>query len=238
MSRRSGLLQFALGGAGVLVLAAAGVGAFALVDGSGTGRARSSALHAASTVRPSTKAASTTTTPSTTAAAPTTVTTTSPAPSAVPPTSTLGANGRLPQALLVTITPECEVIAEIAGPLRQLLADANAQGVGLAPERQSFLPPGTPGPPQMMACYRSYEMQQWWRDYYCSVGKCGLAAVPGTSRHGWSHAVDFQDQLGEMTFDSPGYHWLVAHAAAYGFYHPAWADAGSSSAEPWHWEHD
>ena len=69
-------LQFALGGAGVLVLAAAGAGAFALVDGSGTGRARTSALHAASTVRPSTKAASTTTAPSTTAAAPTTVTTT------------------------------------------------------------------------------------------------------------------------------------------------------------------
>jgi LAS superfamily LD-carboxypeptidase LdcB len=76
----------------------------------------------------------------------------------------------------------------------------------------------------------------WWRNYYCSVGRCGLAAVPGTSRHGLGRAVDFQDQQGELTFTSPGYVWLVWHAPRYGFHHPAWAAPDQPDPEPWHWE--
>ena len=55
--------------------------------------------------------------------------------------------------------------------------------------------------------------------------------------HGWGRAVDFEDAGGELTFDSVGYHWLKANAGRFGFVHPAWAEPGQSSSEPWHWEH-
>jgi LAS superfamily LD-carboxypeptidase LdcB len=64
-----------------------------------------------------------------------------------------------------------------------------------------------------------------------------MAAVPGTSIHGWGRAVDLQDPTGKMTFDSPGYRWLQANAWRFGFVHPAWAEPGGSAPEPWHWEH-
>lgn len=45
-----------------------------------------------------------------------------------------------------------------------------------------------PGGPD--SAYRTYERQQYWREYWCSRGACGNAAVPGTSNHGWGLAVD------------------------------------------------
>ena len=147
-------------------------------------------------------------------------------------------NGRLPDYALTTITPECRVLNALARPLKELLAAANAAGVGLDPEKSSFLPPGVQGPPRIESCYRSFEMQEWWRTYYCSIEKCGNAALPGDSKHGWGRAVDFQDQLGELTFQSPGYAWLAAHAAEFGFYQPDSVQQGSPNEEAWHWEHD
>jgi LAS superfamily LD-carboxypeptidase LdcB len=145
-------------------------------------------------------------------------------------------NGRFPRHKVVAVTPECQVLASIAPRLQAMLAAANADGVGLVPEQSSFLPPGVPGPPRIESCYRSYEMQVWWRDYYCSIGKCGNAAEPGTSKHGWGRAVDLQDQIGELTFESPGYQWLVAHAAAFGFFQPASVRPTGANPEAWHWE--
>lgn len=145
-------------------------------------------------------------------------------------------NGRLPAYALTTVTPQCRVVNKLAQPLTRMLAAAKADGVALRPEEKSFLPPGAPQPPTIEACYRSYDGQVWWRDYYCSIGKCGLAAEPGTSVHGVGYAVDFQDQQGEMAFGSPGFVWLRAHAAEYGFHHPDWAEKGQPSAEAWHWE--
>jgi LAS superfamily LD-carboxypeptidase LdcB len=142
-------------------------------------------------------------------------------------------NGRLPDSALTDVSPECRIATEIVGPLSQMLVDARAQGVALAPERTSN---SIVAPPRLESCYRSFEMQQWWRDYYCYFGQCGFAAVPGTSIHGWGRAVDFEDQLGEMKFDSPGYAWLTANASRYGFFHPSWADEGQANPEPWHWE--
>ena len=145
-------------------------------------------------------------------------------------------NGRIPPTGLVRISGTCYVVREVAGGLVQMLIDANKAGIKLAPEKHAYLPPGTPNPPRVESCYRSLEMQQWWRDYYCSIGSCGLAAVPGTSRHGWGKAVDFEQDGHELFFDSPGYAWLKANAWKYGFRHPDWAEPGQSSAEPWHWE--
>ena len=148
-------------------------------------------------------------------------------------------NGRLPDSDLTTISPSCRVANDLAGPLRDLIAAAHADGVDVQPETKNYLEQYFPGisPPRLTSCYRDYDMQVWWRDFYCYFGACGYAAVPGTSVHGWGRAVDFEDQLGELTFGSPGYAWLQTHAATYGFVHPAWAEPGGSSPEPWHWEH-
>ena len=147
-------------------------------------------------------------------------------------------NGRMPDWSLTTVTPQCQVLNAIARPLKNLLAAAKAAGVDLRPEESSFLPPGVQGPPRIESCYRTFEMQQWWRTYYCSIDKCGNAAIPGNSKHGWGRAVDFQDQAGEVTFQSAGYAWLAAHASEYGFYQPDSVRQGGQNEEAWHWEHD
>jgi len=149
---------------------------------------------------------------------------------------TAASNGRLPDSVLSTVTPQCQVRSEYADQLKVLIATANAQGVGLTPEQSSFLPPGVPGPPTIESCYRSFDGQVWWRRYYCSTGHCELAASPGTSKHGLGRAVDFQDQNGELAFTSPGYAWLTKYAARFGFSQPAAVHQGGASAEAWHWE--
>jgi LAS superfamily LD-carboxypeptidase LdcB len=85
-------------------------------------------------------------------------------------------------------------------------------------------------------CSRTYDEQVIARDYFCAKGTCATAAQPGTSTHGTGRAVDFEDADGELTFESAGYAWLVAHAAEHGFFHPDWAQPDGRNPEPWHWE--
>lgn len=139
-------------------------------------------------------------------------------------------NGRLPDHMLRTVTPECRIASDLADPLAAMIHAAQAESIALWPETSAFLPPGEPTPPRIESCYRTFEMQQWWRMYWCSKGACGVAAVPGQSTHGWGRAVDFQDQYGEVRIGSAAWNWLVAHAAEYGFMHP------SGNTEGWHWE--
>ncbi|WP_331273001.1 D-alanyl-D-alanine carboxypeptidase family protein [Motilibacter deserti] len=82
----------------------------------------------------------------------------------------------------------------------------------------------------MTDSYRNRAMQE---DLY--VRKPTLAAIPGTSNHGWGVAVDLCD--GVENFGTPQHEWLVLNAATYGWYHPAWAEASGSRPEPWHWEY-
>lgn len=77
--------------------------------------------------------------------------------------------------------------------------------------------------------YRSYEQQ-----LELSARKPGLAAVPGTSSHGWGLAVDVG--CGAETYDGELHEWLSRHAAEFGWHNPAWAQADGSRPEPWHWE--
>ncbi|MFN8026569.1 MAG: M15 family metallopeptidase [Acidimicrobiia bacterium] len=142
-------------------------------------------------------------------------------------------NGRLADTSLTTISPSCRIVNEVAPRLQQMLADAKRDGFALAPESKSF---SIVAPPTLESCYRSYDGQVWWRDYYCFFGQCQLAAVPGTSVHGWGRAVDFECAGNEMTFGDPCYTWLALWARNYGFVHPAWAEPGQPSAEAWHWE--
>ncbi|TCO51028.1 murein DD-endopeptidase MepM/ murein hydrolase activator NlpD [Kribbella antiqua] len=77
--------------------------------------------------------------------------------------------------------------------------------------------------------YRSYSAQV---DLYAR--KPSLAALPGTSNHGWGVAVDLCG--GIEHYGTVQYKWMKTHAAAFGWVHPAWADQGRSREEPWHWE--
>jgi D-alanyl-D-alanine carboxypeptidase len=59
-----------------------------------------------------------------------------------------------------------------------------------------------------------------------------LAAVPGTSNHGWGLALDLG--CGIQRSRSAQYRWMVANAGRFGWVHPAWAV--HDPFEPWHWE--
>jgi LAS superfamily LD-carboxypeptidase LdcB len=59
-----------------------------------------------------------------------------------------------------------------------------------------------------------------------------LAAVPGTSNHGWGLAVDLG--CGVQSSRSAQYRWMIANAGRFGWVHPSWAF--HDPFEPWHWE--
>ncbi|NEK87573.1 hydrolase [Blastococcus saxobsidens] len=62
-----------------------------------------------------------------------------------------------------------------------------------------------------------------------------LAAVPGTSNHGWALAVDLCGGV-NVAF-TPQWNWMTANAARFGFVQPDWARPGAEKPEPWHWEY-
>ena len=86
------------------------------------------------------------------------------------------------------------------------------------------------GPLCITDSYRSYASQV--RLY---GEKPALAAVPGTSNHGWGLAVDLCG--GVDGFGTPQYRWMQQNAGRFGFVHPSWADPGQGREEPWHWEY-
>jgi hypothetical protein len=85
------------------------------------------------------------------------------------------------------------------------------------------------GPLCVTDSYRSYSEQV---DLY--QRKPGLAAVPGTSNHGWGQAVDFCG--GIENSGSGAYQWMEANAGRFGWLHPDWARPSGSKPEAWHWE--
>ena len=80
--------------------------------------------------------------------------------------------------------------------------------------------------------YRSYDEQ-----VQCRLEKGSLCANPGTSNHGWGKAVDIGACCGVNSGAGAAFDWLTANAGRYGWNHPAWAQAGGSKPEPWHWEY-
>ena len=129
-------------------------------------------------------------------------------------------NGQLGSQRLVEISPGCSVYWEMAQSMRQMLSGAADAGVTITPS----------------SCYRDYAGQVAARDSWCARGACHMAAVPGTSNHGWGKAVDFREGAQLMTYDSPGYAWLVANAGIYGWIQPKGMKQGGPVPEPWHWE--
>jgi hypothetical protein len=66
------------------------------------------------------------------------------------------------------------------------------------------------------------------------AAKPTLAAVPGTSNHGWGVAVDLCG--GVQSFGTKQHQWLVDNSMSFGWFHPAWAQQTGSLPEAWHWE--
>ncbi|MGY1699022.1 NlpC/P60 family protein [Geodermatophilus sp. SYSU D00766] len=64
--------------------------------------------------------------------------------------------------------------------------------------------------------------------------KPALAAVPGTSNHGWALAVDLCG--GINVAGTPQWRWMTENAGRFGFVNPDWARPGGEKPEPWHWE--
>lgn len=78
--------------------------------------------------------------------------------------------------------------------------------------------------------YRTFQQQV---DLYRR--KPSLAAVPGTSNHGWGLAIDMCG--GVESFDTPAYRWMAKYGPAFGWINPEWARPGRGREEPWHWEY-
>jgi zinc D-Ala-D-Ala carboxypeptidase len=70
--------------------------------------------------------------------------------------------------------------------------------------------------------YRSYAQQVDLAERKGLYRDGGLAAVPGTSKHGWGVALD-------LDVNAKAQEWLRANATRYGFYE-------TTPREPWHWE--
>lgn len=78
--------------------------------------------------------------------------------------------------------------------------------------------------------YRSYVTQKNYRDLYLA-GRGNIAAIPGTSIHGWGLAVDLGS--GVNRFKSPEHNWMLENAPKFGFDN----DRGRADGEAWHWEY-
>ena len=69
--------------------------------------------------------------------------------------------------------------------------------------------------------YRTYDSQVDLAERKGLYKDGGLAAVPGTSDHGWGMAVD-------LSLDAGAQAWMRQHAGEYGF-------VEDTPREPWHW---
>ncbi len=144
-------------------------------------------------------------------------------PISVPPgactgTSTAGyPNGLIPTAALCPLWgARGQLLRADAAATFEVLSKAYAQEFG--------------APMCVTDSYRDYAGQ-----VAVAAAKPTLAAVPGTSNHGWGVAVDLCG--GVEAFGTAQHAWLAANAVAYGWFHPAWAEPTGSRPEPWHWEY-
>ncbi|NMR21504.1 M15 family metallopeptidase [Cellulomonas fimi] len=80
--------------------------------------------------------------------------------------------------------------------------------------------------------YRTFDQQVAVR-----AAKPGLAAVPGTSNHGWAQALDLGGGINNS--GTLNHEWMTLNAPGHGWVNPRWArprDEGGKG-EPWHWEY-
>lgn len=139
-------------------------------------------------------------------------------------------NGRIDTSLLVDVSGRGDYLERTAAA--QFLAMRNACFAGTG----HWINPA-PG----SSAYRPYATQvSFYAAYQAGTGN--VAAVPGTSNHGWGRAVDITGYEGNDLRRGPSgrsyrvnaivWDWLIAHAGAYGY---SWG-TGDASGEAWHWE--
>nr|WP_242422325.1 M15 family metallopeptidase [Nocardiopsis sp. TSRI0078] len=123
------------------------------------------------------------------------------------------ANGRIPES----------VLCPLPQPGERLRADAAEAFIELdGAYRRAF------GRPMCVAdSYRPYHEQV----YLFQKMLPGMAATPGSSRHGLGVAVDLCGGVNRL--GTPEHEWMLANAPGHGWDNPAWARGGF---EPWHWE--
>lgn len=98
--------------------------------------------------------------------------------------------------------------APAADALERAIADAARDGVTIG----------------ITDSYRSYESQVDVAARKGLYSQGGLAAVPGTSDHGWGMAAD-------LRLDDAAQAWMRANGARYGF-------VEDTPREPWHWAYE
>ncbi|WP_430868874.1 S-layer homology domain-containing protein [Demequina aurantiaca] len=80
--------------------------------------------------------------------------------------------------------------------------------------------------------YRSYAEQVAVREV---LGY--LAAIPGTSNHGWGAAIDISGKSLPGGYSGAAYLWLRDQLTGYNWNSPTWARPSGSKPEPWHFEY-
>ncbi|WP_324651066.1 M15 family metallopeptidase [Georgenia sp. H159] len=115
-------------------------------------------------------------------------------------------NGKVPPHALAPIDGTGHKLwAPAAAKFQELLATAKAQGVDIG----------------INDSYRTYDRQVELVDRLGLYPEGGLAAVPGTSRHGWGMAVD-------LKLDGEALTWMRANGERFGF-------VEDTPRETWHW---
>ncbi len=117
-------------------------------------------------------------------------------------------NGRIPDHALVPIgVGSHRLHAPAAAAYQRMVADARAQGVTIG----------------ITDSYRPFDEQVDLARRKGLYREGGLAAVPGTSSHGWGLAVD-------LDLDETAQQWMRENGWRYG-----WVE--TTPREPWHWEY-
>lgn len=123
-----------------------------------------------------------------------------------------GSNGRLDESQLVKITNYHKLEAPAAAAYQKMVAAAEADGIRWT----------------ITDSYRTYAQQVTLAQEKGLYKDGGLAAVPGTSEHGWGRALDLGG--GAENFGTPQNNWLQQNAGKFGF--------RTIEREPWHWQWD
>lgn len=118
-------------------------------------------------------------------------------------------NGKIPADALHAVGDTGHRLwAPAADALERAIADAARDGVTIG----------------ITDSYRSYEAQVDVAARKGLYSQGGLAAVPGTSDHGWGMAVD-------LRLDDAAQAWMRANGDRYGF-------VEDTPREPWHWAYE
>lgn len=153
-------------------------------------------------------------------------------------------NGDMPATRMIEVG-ECLLERDAAYTLSLMSEAARADGVELVAQE----------------CYRSYGTQAAAYERRCPVEEEDIVeldpetgeevvvgvkktrscsgppiARAGHSNHGWGRAVDFGNGRRVLSCGDTGFEWLQENGIRFGWVHPAWAQCGKASREPWHWE--